>query len=558
MTKIIINESQFHHILTRNNILTENRASKNQSLARRMVRELSPNLDDKEFTEEVLHYIPNARKENFHLFPAMVRFLLNNKNGINSRTISELNKYVGIIAPKAKELGLDQNLNGMSVYEFLTKFKTDVENSEANDRKDSAQYDTNNNGDFNGYKIVPIPTFKKAQEYSKYTDWCITQRQDNYNSYTDNEMGMFYFLLKDGFENVPKKKGPNCPLDEYGLSMIAVSFRADGSLNSITCRWNHGNGGNDTIMTPKQVSELIGTDIYSIFSSDDTTTDLLDGIKPIRLIKSVGLILFYDKDKDSLFVSNRYLENKAYFDKKKFVVYNGDNDEGRPISALIDSDGYNLAYSYGYDYHLTIEIVNDIMFVACINEESYGSGIYNIKNSPEKLNIIERLESIETVGNLLILSEDLSTNFIYNKSRNEFIYETPIDEVQITTYERDKYVICIKSDHISLINVETGDITLPWSQILNTNNKLMLVRSKDNGYLLVSSAFGLVTPSHITDTYEIIHSQNLPKRCKYIVMYGNEGRILLDNLYAYTSISQEQVKQLGNNINKIDINKIFN
>lgn len=558
MTKIIINESQFHHILTRNNILTENRASKNQSLARRMVRELSPNLDDKEFTEEVLHYIPNARKENFHLFPAMVRFLLNNKNGINSRTISELNKYVGIIAPKAKELGLDQNLNGMSVYEFLTKFKTDVENSEANDRKDSAQYDTNNNGDFNGYKIVPIPTFKKAQEYSKYTDWCITQRQDNYNSYTDNEMGMFYFLLKDGFENVPKKKGPNCPLDEYGLSMIAVSFRADGSLNSITCRWNHGNGGNDTIMTPKQVSELIGTDIYSIFSSDDTTTDLLDGIKPIRLIKSVGLILFYDKDKVSLFVSNRYLENKAYFDKKKFVVYNGDNDEGRPISALIDSDGYNLAYSYGYDYHLTIEIVNDIMFVACINEESYGSGIYNIKNSPEKLNIIERLESIETVGNLLILSEDLSTNFIYNKSRNEFIYETPIDEVQITTYERDKYVICRKSDHISLINVETGDITLPWSQILNTNNKLMLVRSKDNGYLLVSSAFGLVTPSHITDTYEIIHSQNLPKRCKYIVMYGNEGRILLDNLYAYTSISQEQVKQLGNNINKIDINKIFN
>lgn len=198
------------------------------------------------------------------------------------------------------------------------------------------------------------------------------------------------------------------------------------------------------------------------------------------------------------------------------------------------------------------------MFVACINEESYGSGIYNIKNSPEKLNIIERLESIETVGNLLILSEDIATNFIYNKLKNEFIYETPIDEIKLTTYDQSKQAICRRGEYISLFNIETGDITLPWTKIINANDKLILVRSKDNGYLLVSSAFGLVTPSSITDAYEIVHSQNLPRRCKYIIMYGNEGRILLDNLYVYTTISQEQVKYLGDNINRIDINKIFN
>jgi hypothetical protein len=187
-------------------------------------------------------------------------------NKLDANTILELNKYIGIIAPKAKELGLDQNANGMSMNDFFSQFKGNVSQSETDDREASAQYGDNNDGKYNGYEIVPIPTFDNANEYSRYTDWCVTQGEEYFLKYTNDGSGIFYFLLKNGFENVQRKQGANCPLDEYGLSMIAVSFRHDGSVNTVTCRWNHDNGGNDSIMTPAQLSKLIGTDIYSIFN----------------------------------------------------------------------------------------------------------------------------------------------------------------------------------------------------------------------------------------------------------------------------------------------------
>jgi hypothetical protein len=47
--------------------------------------------------------------------------------------------------------------------------------------------------------------------------------------------------------------------------MIAVSVSIDGSCNTVTCRWNHDNGGNDHIMTDKELSQLIGRNFYETF-----------------------------------------------------------------------------------------------------------------------------------------------------------------------------------------------------------------------------------------------------------------------------------------------------
>ena len=74
--KIILTENQFSNIFFNGQLITENRASKNQSLARKMARSINPSLNDKEFTENVLHDIPNVRKADFHLYPAVVRFVL--------------------------------------------------------------------------------------------------------------------------------------------------------------------------------------------------------------------------------------------------------------------------------------------------------------------------------------------------------------------------------------------------------------------------------------------------------------------------------------------------
>ena len=94
MRRIIITEKQFFNNFNNGCLITENRASKNQSLARRMVRELSPDLDDKEFTMKVLNDIPNVRKAEFHLFPAALRLLLQSGDTTDGEFIQKLNKYI--------------------------------------------------------------------------------------------------------------------------------------------------------------------------------------------------------------------------------------------------------------------------------------------------------------------------------------------------------------------------------------------------------------------------------------------------------------------------------
>jgi hypothetical protein len=86
-----------------------------------------------------------------------------------------------------------------------------------------------------------------------------------YQSYTKNGLGRFYFCLKPGFEKVERIEGEDCPMDDYGKSMIAISVNDDGSLNTCTCRWNHDNGGNDNMMDTKEISEFFGVNFYKTF-----------------------------------------------------------------------------------------------------------------------------------------------------------------------------------------------------------------------------------------------------------------------------------------------------
>ena len=58
--------------------------------------------------------------------------------------------------------------------------------------------------------------------------------------------------------------------------MIAVSVDENGRLNTCTCRWNHDNGGNDSIMDPKQISEVIGMNFYQTFKPNNKWKKLVD------------------------------------------------------------------------------------------------------------------------------------------------------------------------------------------------------------------------------------------------------------------------------------------
>lgn len=100
----------------------------------------------------------------------------------------------------------------------------------------------------NGYTFDIIYSFNDATKYYYATQpgaWCITYGQNHYNYYK-NHLGIHYVIFKkDGWENVPRQKGPEWttqkPQDEYGCSLIAL-LQSDnnGEPVYITSRWNHG------------------------------------------------------------------------------------------------------------------------------------------------------------------------------------------------------------------------------------------------------------------------------------------------------------------------------
>lgn len=556
MRKIIICENQFASLFKRSRLITENRASKNQSLARRMVKQLAPNLDDKDVTMKVLHDIPNVRKADFHLYPAVVRFVLNTGNSLDANTILELNKYVGVIAPKAKELGLDQNANGMSMNDFFSQFQGDVSQSETDDREASAQYGENNEGNNNGYKIVPIPTFDNANEYSRYTDWCVTQGEEYFLSYTNNGSGMFYFLLKEGFENVPREQGPNCPLDEYGLSMIAVSFRHDGSINTVTCRWNHDKGGNDSVMTPGQLSKLIGADIYGIFNPDNIQSLVPEGVEVLDDTLDYGLKLCKNTTTDNLYIYSYDFSNNICFQSKDYVVYQGKTDDGYDICALIDRNGLIYETAYDDEWIDTIEN-NGLLYVANTDTESYGGGIYNAKTM-EKLKDIP-IRNLDNYQYILILTVDDGYKQVINKKTNISIFSKNIDKC-VYQYGR---LVCFRDNQISVINTDTCEDYIWLADIISTigegEYKLYLIQDED-GMFVVSEKFGLITQLPIEDTFYVTPAKDVPEECVYLIMCQNGGIALNQDKVFFSHASSNDFKKLNEftTLTPMNIREIFN
>ena len=266
--------------------------------------------------------IPNVRLAKCKFILGVTRLFCNGELSDGS-SITSINKYLRYIASDAHVNEYNQNLNGLSLGDIESRFssvaKGDLEADK--ERINQQEFDSSSSQ----YKIVNIDSFDEASKYGEYTDWCVTHYDDMYDSYTHNGLGRFYFCLKDGFENVPREKGEGCPLDEYGLSMIAVSVNEDGSCNTITCRWNHDNGGGDNIMTPQELSEIIGMNFYKVF--------LPYSKEEIAEKKKEIVNIIYDVYKEFVSEDFGYMHT---FDDELNSHYNDEED------AYYDDDGYEI------------------------------------------------------------------------------------------------------------------------------------------------------------------------------------------------------------------------
>ena len=293
---------EIHKAIRKHQILTEGRQAKNRNAAKNYIMQQLGYSESgaMKFIGQLKVKIPSVRLQQEKFLLGVARLFIDGDLRVNDDLkCTNFNQTLKLIASDAHVNEYDNNLNGMSAEELINRF-AEVRVGELSKRKElmgGKQYRKNNN-----YTIVPINSYKEATKYAKYNEWCVTYSEEMFDDKTCHGAGRFYFCLRNGFENVPKKVGPNAPLDDYGLSMIAVSITMEGEPNSITCRWNHDNGGSDSVMDDEQLSELLGVNFYNVFKPYtreelhakgvilfDEVQEMLDkGVSPNDIFEFVG------------------------------------------------------------------------------------------------------------------------------------------------------------------------------------------------------------------------------------------------------------------------------
>ena len=262
-------------------MLTEGVETKRTDSVKKYLIEQCPDVNDKdeawELIKQIKKVIPNCKSHKCKFLLGVCRLLFEGtskrfvttisgiyKIRLNAYQVDMLDKTLKYVALEPYVNEYNEDLNGLTYDELIRRFKpikiaylTQLK-KELSEKK----YTKRNPK----YTIIPIKTFNEAKHFAKYTDWCVTTKENMFDHYTDDNKGMFYFCLTDDFKNIEEPENPSTIYDKYGLSMIAVSVDRDGNPNTITTRYNHKHGSTDTAsITPQQISDLLGGSFFDLF-----------------------------------------------------------------------------------------------------------------------------------------------------------------------------------------------------------------------------------------------------------------------------------------------------
>lgn len=246
----------------------------------------------------------------------------------------------------------DKNLNGLDLQDLTTEINSTYKGQSNKSKLKIGKY-----------KVYKINDYEEAHQFSDYTDWCVTHHRDMYNNYTGNGIYQFYFLIREDAKEVERLPEENCPLDSYGLSMIAVCVGLNGNPKTITCRWNHANGGNDHIMTKDDIIALIGEKKAStVFVEHETLSNYRNILEKIenKVIKGDPKDALYEIDDCSIMqLCDRLGCYQIHFytlpDELSHVAVKVVGDrfkiikDGYADSASINNTKYTVFYETEYD-----------------------------------------------------------------------------------------------------------------------------------------------------------------------------------------------------------------
>ena len=280
---IRLKESDLYNIINESvkTLIIESQESKSQSEA---IKYLMQNMHwDKErannfVRNDLRQDITALRDKNIAKFTLGVTRMYCDRQLSNANIIGNLNTTLKLLSAHLDEY--DRNLNGLSAQELINRFaQTRRDNVDA----EKGEIDSMDFSQGSKYQIVPINSFEEAQNYYKYTNpnsrWCLTHMDDMFDSYTNDGINQIYFCLREGFESEPCEVGENAPLDDYGLSMLSIIVNENGELAYCTTRWNHDNGGSDSSMSAKEVSQVVGVNFYQVFKPNNKWQNMLSVVK---------------------------------------------------------------------------------------------------------------------------------------------------------------------------------------------------------------------------------------------------------------------------------------
>ena len=419
-------------------LITENAKNNNMKSARRYLEEKLgwDNEQIMDFFGKMQHDIPNVRMNNCKYFLGVTRMIME-KQLTDGESIMKLNSILKYINnDESLNSSFDRNLNGLTFEKLSEQTTEGMEQAYKSERERLGSTDF---GERNtSYNIVKINDFEEASEYGKFTSWCVTHDDEAFDSYTNNGICVFYFCLKDGFESIPEKIGENCPLDEYGLSMIAVCVDENGKCKTVTCRWNHDNGGNDNIMSTEELSRLLGVNFYEVFKPSTLFKEKLEkalslaekgdfsGFDNIDNFDKNGLAKVELNNKWNFIDANGNLLSKQWFDYISYfengfakVMLNNKYNFIDVNCNLLSKQWFYIVYDFN-EYGISkVKLNNKCNFIDTngnLLSQQWFDNVYNFNEYGISIVVLnKKCNLIDTNGNLL--SQQWFDNiFSFNKN----------------------------------------------------------------------------------------------------------------------------------------------
>lgn len=409
--------------------------------------------------EDLRGKFPNLRykKEGKFILGTTRMFL--NRQFVNDNIRQTFNATLPYIASDVNYQKYDKNLNGLSADEIVERFREERERDAAEDRENLANQEYEKNG---LYDIVRIDNFEQASQYAQYCYqqdiWCITKYPHMLEHYTDNGIGQFYFCLKKGFETIEPVQGEGCPLDEYGLSMIAVCVNGDGSLKNCTCRWNHSNGGNDNIMNTQQLSTILGVNFYDVFKPNNGLKDIInDKIQRLKNGEDIG----------SIFDSSFEITNKIYKVQLK-KLYNYVNIETKE---LISDKWFTYGSSFITCGFICVEYYSEDMYLDVTDGKLYEKDAVNsvieekiidFLNSGGEIDELKEQNMVGSLYKMWALPNAYQVRSIrkYNvlTSDKKFLFDEWYDDISDLKYDNKIYFRIKNNNKFMLLNSEKENV----------------------------------------------------------------------------------------------------